>query len=118
MNYVPGIYEAQSVVNIRREPRIVDIKIGGVWVTNQVGRIDAGTRRFLDSFITNKDNSTWGRVSEADSAGISEWICVQNINRVFMKPVDGGVVVPPPTGDLENRLFRLEAWARTQGYNG
>lgn len=62
-----GIYEAKSQVNIRREPRIVEYKIGGVWITNMVGRIDTGTRRTLDSFVTNKDNSTWGRVSEADS---------------------------------------------------
>jgi len=116
-NLTSGIYEAQSVVNIRREPRIVEYKIGGVWITNQVGRIDAGTRRFLDSFVTNKDNSTWGRVSEADSAGISEWICIQNVNREFMKLVDGGVVTPP-SGSVETRLSNLEAWARTKGYLG
>jgi len=118
MNFQPGIYEAKSTVNIRREPRVIEYKIGGVWITNQVGRIDAGTRRFLDSFVTNKDNSTWGRVSEADSAGISEWICIQNTNRVFMQFVgDEPPVVVVPAG-IELRLTALEIWARSKGYTG
>lgn len=112
----PGVYESISDVNIRREPRIAEYKIGGVWVTNQVGRISAGTRRMIDSFVINKDNSIWGRVSDADSAGISEWICIKNINRVFMKPVDGAVVGQPPA-DVTTRLEKLESWARSKGFD-
>ena len=107
-NLATGIYEAQTDVNIRREPRIVEYKIGKNFITNRVGGISVGTQRMIYSLVTNKDNSTWGRVSQSDSAGIAEWICIQNMNRVFMLPVDGpGDVVVPPSG-LEARVASLE----------
>lgn len=113
-----GIYEAVGdIVNIRREPRIVEYKVGKNFFTNRVGQINAGTQKRIFSIVTNKDNSTWGRVSESDSAGIAEWICIRNTNRVFMVPVDGQTpeVVIPPVG-LEARVAALEVWARSKGF--
>ena len=118
MDYKPGIYEAKKYVLIRREPRIVEIRLpGGAYVHNRVGAIDAGTRREMKSFVTDKNNMTWGNVSESDPSGISQWICIRTVNTVFMEAVDGGVVVPP-SGSVEARLSNLEAWARTKGYLG
>jgi hypothetical protein len=103
--YQPGLYECVSDVFIRREPRIVEGN-----KHNRAGKLTVGTQRQIHSIVTNSDNTTWGRVSEADSAGIAEWVCVQGLNRVYMKPVESH---EPGIGE---RLARLEAWARTQGY--
>ncbi len=105
--FEPGLYEAATNVFIRREPRIVEgIK------HNRVGKLTTGTQRQIHSVVTNKDNTTWGRISEADSAGIAEWVCIQGLNRTFMKRIDKSDPAP------DDRLTRLEAWARTQGYKG
>jgi hypothetical protein len=110
MNLSPGIYEATGNVNIRREPKIVEVKLGNRFITNRVGGISAGTQRMIYSLTTNKAGETWGRVSEADSAGVAEWICIQNINRVFMKPVDApSPVIEVPSVGLEARMAALEA---------
>lgn len=116
MSILPiGIYEAVSDVNIRREPRIVEYKLGKNFITNRVGNIGVGTQRMVYSLITNKANETWGRVSEADSAGVAEWICIQNTNRVFMRPVESDAVVPAGlearVANLESRVAVLEAKA-------
>jgi hypothetical protein len=101
----PGLYEAIANVFIRREPRIVE----GT-TNNRVGKLTVGTQRQVHSVVTNPDNTTWGRISEADSAGIAEWVCIQGLNRSYMKVVEGS------EPSLSDRLTRLEAWARTQGY--
>ena len=107
-NLAEGVYEAISDVNIRREPRIVEYKVGKNFITNRVGGISAGTQRMIHSLVTNSKGETWGRVSESDSAGIAQWICIQNPNRVFMKPVDQPQVEVPASG-LESRVAALEA---------
>lgn len=129
----PGLYEAQADVNIRREPRVVEYKVAGKFITNRVGAINVGTQRIIFSLLTNDKGETWGRVSEADSAGIAEWVCVQNLNRRFMKPISSAVEVTAPSGDavdalldeiekriaaFDARLDALEAWARSQGFKG
>lgn len=111
----PGIYEAQKDVNIRREPKVVEYKLGNSFITNRVGQINAGTRRTIYSLITNEKGDTWGRVSESDASGVAEWICIQTLNTTFMKPLDV-VVEPAPSGDIEARLAKLEAWAVSKGY--
>ena len=112
-NLTDGMYEAVSNVNIRREPRIVEYKLGKNFVTNRIGGIGAGTQRMIYSLLTNKANETWGRISEADSTGIAGWVCIQNINRVFMKPVDEQPqVVVLPSG-LESPVTSLEARVAT-----
>lgn len=103
----PGIYEVISDVKIRREPRIVEGRF-----TNQVGLLKTGTQRKVYSIMTQKDNSTWGRVSQSDAAGIAEWACIEGLNRVFMR------FIKPLEEEGVDRLSRLEAWARTMGYNG
>lgn len=110
MNLQPGLYEATSTVNIRREPRIVEGKVDGKFISNRVGQIGLGTQRQIYSVLTNEKNETWGRVSEADSAGIAEWICIKSLNREFMR-----LIFEAPS-NLEARLNALEAWARTQGF--
>lgn len=97
-----GIYESTQEVNIRKEPKIT-------W-TNIVGRLQSGTQRTIHEFVTDDKNQTWGRISEPDSAGISQWVCVQSLNRTYMKPVN--------IHNANDRLSRLEAWARIQGYKG
>jgi len=106
--FQPGLYEAIANVFIRREPRIVEGN-----TTNRVGKLTTGTQRQVHSIVTNPDNTTWGRISEADSAGIAEWVCIQGLNRSYMKPVTQ--VIDP---DCMGRLSKLEAWARTKGYPG
>lgn len=105
-----GIYEVISDVKIRREPRIVEGN-----TTNQVGLIKAGTHRRVFSVLTTKDNTTWGRVSFADAAGISEWVCIQGLNRVYMKLIepdkDGApadAIVMMKLDNLETTLARVE----------
>ena len=36
----------------------------------------------------------------------------------FQKYIKGVIPTPPPTSNLESRVAKLEAWARTQGYGG
>ena len=107
--FEPGIYEVMSTVNVRKEPRVT-------W-TNKVGQKSAGTRVQVYSVQTNNDNSTWGRISEPDAAGVALWCCIQEVNRQFLKFVKP-VEAPADTRIelLEKRLDKLTNWARVQGY--
>jgi len=104
-DYKLGIYEAITRVRIRREPRIIP--------TNIVGVLDIGTQRQIFSIVTDGKNYTWGRISEADSAGIAQWTCIKGLNRTYMKLIE-----PMREVDFLSRLENLEAWARTKGYTG
>lgn len=104
MNFEPGLYEVISNVNIRREPRILP--------ENIVGKLTIGKQRTIYSVITDEHNYTWGRISFADAAGVSEWVCMKDINREFVK------LVKSSGSTLDGRLERLESWARTKGYTG
>ena len=104
-DYQLGIYEATTRVRIRREPRIIP--------TNIVGVLDIGTQRQIFSIVTDENNYTWGRISEADSAGIAQWACIKGLNRTYMKLIE-----PVREVDFSARLKRLEEWARTKGYAG
>lgn len=115
MNYVPGMYEAQGTVNIRREPRIVEYREDGMAKSNIVGKLTIGTCRHVFSVVTDASNASWGRISEADGAGIAEWVCLRNLNREFMKRIAD---IPVVVTGLEARVAALEAWARTQGFKG
>jgi hypothetical protein len=101
--FTPGDYEVISTVTIRREPRILP--------SNAVGGLSVGTRRTVYSVITDKDNATWGRISESDAAGIAQWICLQSLNRKYAQKIDA-----KPGTDWESRLASLEAWAETIGF--
>ena len=115
MNLAIGMYTAKKTVNIRREPRIVENVLGN----NRAGQLLVGTQRMIYQIVTNKDNSTWGRVSESDASGIALWVCIQNTNTVFMEPVNEYIPVPSQgemTAEFISRFLALEAWAKTQGY--
>lgn len=107
MDFPIGIYVAITNVNIRKEPRVVDNILG----TNKIGAITAGTRREVFETLTNNDNSTWGRISDFDSAGKALWICIHGLNREYLRYVE------PNKMTVEDRLTRLENWARTKGYS-
>lgn len=115
MEHEPGIYEAAADVNIRREPRIVEYTDPQThkFVSNKVGFLKAGTQRAIYSVQVQKDNSTWGRVSESDSAGIAQWVCIQDINRTFMKFIEPLVNhaegLPRLEAELEALKLRVEA---------
>lgn len=109
------LYEAISEVNIRKEPKIVEIKVGKNFVTNRVGSLNTGTQREIFSFFTDSNNDTWGRVSQADATGIAEWVCIQNTNRTFMKPVNK---IPEPIHSIFEWANEIDAWARSEGYQG
>lgn len=119
-----GWYKALSTVNIRREPRIVEYRDKqGKLTTNAVGQISIGTRRKVVDVVTDKWNATWGQVLESDNAGIGGWCCIQGVNRTFMElvPEDGDddksvEVSAKLLEDVLERLFKLEAWAKTKGY--
>ncbi len=103
-DYQPGIYEVISDVKIRRTPAIIE----GIH-TNQVGLLKVGTRRAIYSILTVKDNTTWGRVSLYDSAGISEWVCIKSLNREYMKfiePLENNPVFVPGSqlDRIENKI--------------
>jgi hypothetical protein len=106
----PGLYEVISPVRIRREPRILP--------ENVVGLLSVGMQRTIYSVITENDNSTWGRISFADSAGAAQWICMKTLNREFVKFVDGADEPPDMLAMLAGKVSRLEDWAKTQGYKG
>jgi hypothetical protein len=109
------IYEAISDVNIRREPRIIEInQTKNNLLTNRVGMLSAGTQREVFSIITDKNNDTWGRISQADGAGKAEWVCIANTNRVFMRKIE----IPEPVHSIFEWADAIDAWARNQGYKG
>jgi hypothetical protein len=108
MAFEPGMYEAVTNVNLRREPRIVENADGN----NRVGRLTIGTRREIFETVTDEDNMTWGRVSDFDSAGKAQWVCIVGLNRIYMQRI------PLSNQLLESRLRSLETWARTNGYKG
>lgn len=125
----PGMYEVVSNVAIRREPRVIEYRDGdNKLVSNQVGVLTVGTHRKVYSVVTNKDNSTWGRVSEADAAGIAQWVCIQGLNRTYMKQISVELEAKEDTVEVrpqdillaqhETRIKQLEVWARTKGYTG
>lgn len=96
-----GIYSCVSEVFIRREPRIVETTKSN----NRVGKLEPGTQRQVYETQTNADNSTWGRVSEPDAAGISQWVCIKGLNREYMRLVKAD----PSNSELAARLDDLEA---------
>lgn len=100
-------YRAQQILNIRREPRITG--------SNRIGQLAAGTERDVLDTMTNSNGETWGQITEADNHGIAGWVCIQNINTVFMKPV-ATMIIPIPSGDAWR--IAIDAWARAQGFNG
>ena len=104
-------YIVISKVKIRREPKIVEYHEDKKFITNQVGLLDIGTKRTVYETITDAMNVTWGRVSESDAAGISQWVCIKGLNREYMK-----LVQPIPEYDFLTRIDKLEAWAKSQGY--
>lgn len=111
----PGLYECISEVFIRREPRVIDNVLGH----NRVGKLTVGTQRQVYDVITNKDNTTWGRISEPDSAGISQWVCIKGLNRTYMKLVeDNNPEIETLMDLIAYKLGKLEAWAHTMGYKG
>ena len=105
-------YECISPVAIRREPRIIEYKLGKNFITNRVGELNLGTQREVFSTLTDKTNVTWGRISAPDATGNAQWVCLSDINRVFMQKVER----IEPVNSLEQRLTRLEDWAATKGY--
>lgn len=114
------IYEVISDVTIRREPRIVEYQDPATkkLITNAVGKLTIGTQREVYSTTVDKNNVLWGRVSESDAAGISEWVCIKGLNRTFMKIVDVGTSPVENLASVLMRLDALEKWARIQGYKG
>jgi hypothetical protein len=101
MDFEPGIYECVSTVKIRREPKVIDYP-----TTNKVGELQPGTQREIYSVLTLKDNTSWGRVSSPDAAGVSEWVCIKGLNREFMKFVKA--TTAPGIGDLGTVLMKLD----------
>ena len=110
-----GIYEVISDVKIRREPHIVE----GT-TTNSVGLLKVGTQRAIYDTIVQSDNSTWGRLSGADSAGIALWVCIQGLNRTylkFIKPFDDQPVPTDHESDLDLRVLHIEIFLQDKfGY--
>lgn len=113
--YAPGLYEIVSKVKIRREPRIVEYyNEEKKYITNQVGTLNVGTQREVYEVFTDSFNSTWGRVSEPDATGNSQWICIRGLNREYAR-----MSAPSqPVDSVEARVAKLETWARTKGYTG
>lgn len=103
------LYQTLQILNIRREPRITG--------SNKVGQLAAGTVREIYSTITNSNGETWGQVSLPDNAGIAQWVCISNINRVYMRPVTPSVDAAPIVGGDAWRKA-IDSWARLKGFDG
>ena len=108
-------YTCISPVDIRREPRIIETKIGKNFYTNRVGSLNLGTQRDVFETLTDKTNTTWGRLSEPDATGNAQWCALSTLNRVFMQRVEAEQL-DSSANSLEQRLTRLEEWAATKGY--
>ena len=104
-----GIYEVVHKVAVRREPRVVEYIDPKTkkFTTNQVGLLSVGTKRAVYSVRTLEDNTTWGRVSFFDSAGIAEWACIKGLNREYMQFVEP--LKPAPSPAPVDGIARLEA---------
>lgn len=122
-----GYYEVVSGVKIRKgkEPEIVEYKNqSGKVITNQVGFLETGTQDIkVYSVLTKKDNTTWGRLSPPDSTGSANWVCIQGLNRTYMKFIRPFEDEPDVSTDMlvikhEREIERLKEWARTKGYTG
>ena len=110
MDFRPGPYEVISDVKIRRGHSIVEQSVKGERITNQEGLYKSGTRVEILSTATNPDNSTWGRVSEPDAAGVALWACIKGLNRQYMKPLETEESYLSRRIDaLEARVSKLEA---------
>lgn len=94
-------YTALQLVNIRREPRITG--------SNKVGQLSAGHQRVVFETLTDKSNQTWGRISEPDSAGVSNWVCIRGLNREYMRVTETPATPPASALGLEARIASLEA---------
>jgi hypothetical protein len=104
------LYVATQRLNIRREPRITS--------SNRVGELAAGTQREVHEVLPmNKDNQVWGRISEPDNHGIALWVCLENLNTKFMKPV-GEASSPAVASTSGNWQREVDAFLRGLGYQG
>jgi hypothetical protein len=101
MKYTPGKYKVISVVKIRRGAEILP--------ANQIGLLKVGDEVNIIDTIVDNYNVPWGQITDVNSARKAGWICMETINRKFVQRVE------PPT---EDRLAKLETWARTMGYDG
>lgn len=108
--FEPGLYEVISGngLIVRKEPKIT------LW--NKSGFLSFGARRQVYSVATNDKGETWGRVSESDAAGQALWICMQGLNRTYVKRIETpsepgkGVIalLVKSVADLERRVKALE----------
>jgi hypothetical protein len=106
----PGKYKIINGdgVNIRHEPKVVQ------WIdpktkeekSNKVGQYKFGDIVEIFGFDTDGVQQTWGRVSQEDAAGKSQWICVRSINRTMAAPLEEAEQV---LSDHE-RLEKMEAF--------
>jgi len=115
------MYEVISDVTIRREPRVVEYKdtTNGKFVTNAVGKLTVGTQREVYSVTVDKDNAMWGRISESDALGISQWVCIKNINRTFMKLLaeDIDTSLDMRLIAIERKIAHIIEWIQKQDKN-
>ena len=111
-------YTCVSPVDIRREPRIIEYKVGKLYVTNRVGALNLGTQKEVYETLTDKTNTTWGRISAPDATGNAQWVALATLNREFMRRVEEQVLdsgvnpLEQRVASLEQRVASLEASAK------
>lgn len=111
-------------MNIRAsEPKVVDYydRKARKRITNDAGDLHAGDTVEVSETITNERFETWGRYSGVTGAGKALWVIIRDSNRIFMIPSVEGDAPGAPVDTLSRlmaRLEKLEAWAKTQGYEG
>lgn len=111
--FKPGTYKVISAVRIRKEPRVVE------WLdekkqvkTNQIGSMPFGRIVKVIDVVTDSANQSWGQVTDADATGTAGWICLKSINRTLVELI----AEEQPGNGILARLEKLEAWAKTRGY--
>lgn len=116
--FEPGLYKVVRVVDIRKEPRRVQWKVGwgrkATIATNQRGSYPVG-REVNVIYVAplDKTNMIWGQVSAPDGTGTALWIPLWDVNGPYVERVG-----EKQSDDTAAELKKLIAWAKTKGYDG
>jgi hypothetical protein len=110
----PVLYKILQPVQVRREPRIIEYRLGKSYITNIVGMYSMGDIREVIDTQTDTQGRKWGRVSDPDPKGKADWFCIRTLTTIFAEPLVEDAA-PKPKSYWINAI---DAWARLNGYTG
>ncbi len=97
-------YNVSSKVTIRKGIGIHEGVKDKVPYSNAMGMLDVGKQVEILGTQVLADNTLWGRISEPDATGTSQWVCIKGLNTTFL------TVAPSEEEpqDRDSRLARIE----------